>query len=377
MKFIPVNKPLLSNEDVDAVTKCVKSGWISSSGKYILQFEKNFKKVVNRKYAVAVSSGTAALDIAIKSLNLKEGDEIIVPNFTIISCINEIIKQKLIPVFIDADINTWNIDLNKIQKKITKKTKAILIVHIYGLPVDMDKVTKLVKKNNLFLIEDAAEQLGQKYFKKPIGSFGDISTFSFFANKHITTGEGGMLVTDNKSLYKKFLSYRNICFDLKKPRFVHDEIGWNYRLTSLQASLGISQLKKLNKFIKIKKNIGKIYHKNFSDIKCFQLPLKKTIYANNIYWVFGIVMKNKSIIAKKMITLLKNEGVECRTFFYPLNKQPVLKKLKIKSKFDKFPVSDFLYKYGFYIPSGLGLKKEEIYFVIRKVLKILKNKNLK
>ena len=181
---------------------------------------------------------------------MKKGDEIIVPNFTIISCVNEIIREGLKPIFVDADPITFNINPDLIEKKL-QKTKAILVVHIYGLPVDLKKILKK-KKYNLRLIEDCAEQLGQTFDSKPIGSFGDISTFSFFANKHITTGEGGMIVTNNKKFYNDFLEFRNICFSLKKPRFIHEDIGWNYRLTNLQAAIGCAQLKKLPLFIKRK-----------------------------------------------------------------------------------------------------------------------------
>ena len=203
---------------------------------------------------MAVSSGTGAIDIAIKALNLKKNDQIIVPNFTIISSVIEIIKQGLRPIFVDSKIDDFNIDTELLEKKINKKTKAIMVVHIYGLPSNMEKILKLSKKYNLRIIEDCAEQLGQKYKKKEIGSFGDISTFSFFANKHITTGEGGMVVTNNAKYYEKCLKLRNICFEPKKPRFVHYDLGWNYRMTNLQASIGCAQLKKLNQFIRKKIN---------------------------------------------------------------------------------------------------------------------------
>lgn len=372
---IPVNRPLFSNLEKKALINCIDTGWISSSGKYIIKFENEFKKIVRRKYSVAVSSGTAALDIAIKSLNLKKGDEIIVPNFTIISCLNEVIREGIRPVFIDADPNTFNIDVDKIESKITKKTKAILIAHIYGLPVDLEKIIRIKKKYNLFLIEDCAEQLGQTYFKKPIGSFGDISTFSFFANKHITTGEGGMVVTNNKFLYKKFLEYRNICFSLKKERFIHDNIGWNYRMTNLQAAIGYVQLKKLKKFIKKKRLIGKIYNKGLKNLSGIQLPMVANEYSKNIYWVFTILIKNKKINAKKFMHLLKKRGIETRPFFYPMHMQPIIKKMKLVSK-EKYPVSERIYKYGFYIPSGLGNTFSEINIVIKKLKKIWNNLHL-
>ena len=371
-KIIPVNRPSFSNIEKSYLLDCINTGWISSSGKYIPKFENEFKKIVNRKYSAAVSSGTAALDIAIKSLNLKKGDEIIVPNFTIISCVNEMIREGVKPIFIEADPNTFNIDVDKIESKITKKTKAILIAHIYGLPVDLKKIIKLKKKHNLFVIEDCAEQLGQTYYKKPIGSFGDISTFSFFANKHITTGEGGMIVTNNKIFYRRFLEYRNICFSLSKPRFIHDDIGWNYRITNLQAAIGCAQLKKLKKFIRKKRLIGKMYTEELKNFKNIKLPIKSTEYSKNIYWVYSIIIKNKKIDAKRFMKILKSRGIDSRPFFCPMHMQPILKKNKLITK-EKYPISEEIYKYGFYIPSGIGNTFSEIKIVIRNIKEILNN----
>jgi perosamine synthetase len=371
-KIIPVNRPSFSNIEKSYLLDCINTGWISSSGKYIPKFENEFKKIVNRKYSAAVSSGTAALDIAIKSLNLKKGDEIIVPNFTIISCVNEMIREGVKPIFIEADPNTFNIDVDKIESKITKKTKAILIAHIYGLPVDLKKIIKLKKKYNLFVIEDCAEQLGQTYYKKPIGSFGDISTFSFFANKHITTGEGGMIVTNNKIFYRRFLEYRNICFSLSKPRFIHEDIGWNYRITNLQAAIGCAQLKKLKKFIRKKRLIGKMYTEELKNFKNIKLPIKSTEYSKNIYWVYSIIIKNKKIDAKRFMKILKSRGIDSRPFFCPMHMQPILKKNKLITK-EKYPISEEIYKYGFYIPSGIGNTLSEIKIVIRNIKEILNN----
>ena len=250
-KLIPVSSPLITTNDAKSVYKVVKSGWVSSSGKEIIKFEKKLAKFVNRKFACAVSSGTAALEIAVKSLDLKKNDEVIMPAFTIISNAIAIIKNEAKPVLIDTDIKTWNIKIEDIKKKITKKTKALMIPHIYGFPCDMDKIVKLCKKYKLYLIEDAAEMIGQQYKNRPCGSFGDISTFSFYANKHITTGEGGMIFTNNIKLHKKFKLLKNLNFG-KIDRFNHSEISWNYRLTNMQASLGLSQFKRIKKIIKKK-----------------------------------------------------------------------------------------------------------------------------
>ena len=369
MKFIPVNRPLLTKMEADSVAKCIKSGWISGDGPYVKKFEKEFAKTVSRKYAITVSNGTAALDIAIKSINIKKGEEVIVPAFTIISCLHQIVRQGGKPVLIDSDPMTWNMDVSKIEKKITKKTKAIMLVHTYGLPVDIDPIIKIAKKYNLIIIEDAAEQLGQFYKKKPIGSFGDISTFSFYANKHITTGEGGMVVTNNKSLAKKFAIFKNISFQPKKQRFVHEDLGWNYRMTNMQAALGLVQLKKLKFFVKKKKYLGKFYNLKLKNLKNIQLPLNKTSYAKNIYWVYGVVLKNKKKLAKNYINILKKEGIDCRPFFCPMHLQPVFKKMKL-FKNQKFPVSEELFRRGFYLPSGIGTTENEMKIVVAKMKKV-------
>ena len=253
LKFIPVNVPKLYKQEKTNVIKCIKTNWISSEGKFVKDFEANFAKFNQRKYGIAVSSGTAALEIAVKSLNLKKNSEVIIPAFSIISTALCVIKLGLKPILVDCDINTWNANPENILRKINNKTSAIIITHIYGLPVNLSKIIKIAKKKNIKIIEDAAELIGQKYKKKICGSFGDLSTFSFYANKHITTGEGGMIVTKNKNLFQKFKSLRNLSFSTSYyDRYNHDDIGWNYRMTNLQAALGCGQLKNINKILKKK-----------------------------------------------------------------------------------------------------------------------------
>ena len=361
-KIIPVNNPLITDSDAKAVFKTVRSGWISSTGKEISKFEKSLSKYVNRKYACAVSSGTAALEIAVKSLNLKFGDEIIMPTFTIISNVIAIIKNGCKPVFIDSDLDTWNLSINKIEKKITKKTKAIMLPHIYGFPCDMNRILKLVKKYKLYLIEDAAEMIGQKYNNKPCGSFGDISTFSFYANKHITTGEGGMVFTNNKKLYEKFNSFKNLSFG-KKERFLHSDISWNYRLTNIQSSLGLNQFKRIDWIIKKKREIGKFYYEKFKNNKNIIIQPIENKYSKNIYWVFGIILKYKNkkfreFIQKKLL----EKNIETRSFFLPMHKQKILKKFN-KENNQSFPISEYMYNNGFYIPTGIKISKKELNYV--------------
>jgi perosamine synthetase len=364
-KIIPVNTPKISNYEKKYVNECLKTNWISSEGKFVKLFEEKFSKFNDRKYGVAVSSGTAALEVAIKSLNLKKNSEVLIPSFSIISTANAVIKNNLKPVLIDCDLDTWNININQTLKKITKKTKAIIITHIYGLPVNMDKILNVAKKNKIIVIEDAAEVIGLKYKDKICGSFGDLSIFSFYANKHITTGEGGMICTNNRKLHEKCKSLRNLSFSKSfYNRFNHDDLGWNYRMTNLQAALGCGQLKNIEWIIRRKKEIGNRYYTKLKNCKNIILQKNVTLYAENIYWVFGIVLKNRLVSRRDKImkTLLQN-NIVTRPFFVPMNKQKIFKKMKFFKNI-KMPVSEYISKNGFYLPSGLGLKNQEIDLVI-------------
>ena len=372
-KFIPVNTPLINNQDALVVSKTIKSGWVSSEGPSVKEFENKLSKFLNRKFGCAVSSGTAALEIAIRSLDLKKNDEVIMPSFTIISNAMAIVKSLAKPILVDVNLDTWNIKIEDIEKKITKKTKCLMIPHIYGLSNDMDKILKIAKKYNLYLIEDAAEVLGLKYKNKFCGSFGDISILSFYANKHITTGEGGMLLTNNKNLNNKFKDYRNLCFGSKKNRFNHYDISWNYRYTNIQAALGLNQLKRINKIVKRKHEIGDYYYKHFKNIKNIILQPNKLSYCKNIYWVFGIVIKknNKNKI-NEVIRKLAKRNIGTRPFFWPMHKQDAFKN-KGLFKGIRLPNSEFIAKNGFYLPSGLGLSLKELKFVKDTVISVLKH----
>jgi len=367
---VAVNEPHLLGNEKKYLLKCLKDGYISSSGHFVKEFEKKFAKRVNRKFAISVSNGTAALQLAYESLNIKKKDEIILPAFTIISCILPVIRSGATPVLIDSDPTTWNMDVSKIESKITSRTKAIIAPHIYGLPIDMDPLLRIAKKYKLKVIEDSAEALGLKYKNKECGSFGDVSTFSFYANKHITTGEGGMIVTNNKQIAEKCKSLRNLYFNNKR-RFVHYDLGWNYRFTNLQAAIGLAQLEKLNHFIIKKRSIGKIYNKELSKIKIFNIPLNKKKYAQNIYWVYGLVLKKNSPISlNDFMKSLKKHGIETRNFFWPLHQQPILKKMGF-FKNVKLPVAEYLSKNGFYLPTGLAITSRQQKYVIDKIKKII------
>ena len=359
MNFIPVNEPLLNGNEKKYLNNCIETGWISSEGPYVKEFEEKFSERAGRKFEIAVCNGTAALEAAVIAAGVKKGDEVILPSFTIISCASSIIRAGAIPVLVDSEEDNWNMNVNQIRKKITNKTTAIMIVHIYGLPVDIDPVLKLAEEFNLKIIEDAAELIGQTYKGKPCGSFGDVSTFSFYPNKHITTGEGGMIVTDDPEIESRCRSLRNLCFKPEK-RFVHDELGFNFRMTNLQAALGLAQFERLDEFINRKRWIGRLYNEQFRNFPYFNIPLEKSEFAENIYWVYGILLNEKSKMnAEEIMKLLNQKNIGTRPFFYPMHLQPVFKKMGL-FKNEKYPVSEKLSEFGFYIPSGLALTEDQI-----------------
>jgi perosamine synthetase len=368
---IPVNTPLLDGNELKYVTECITTGWISSEGPFVDKFEKALSQFTERKHGIAVSNGTAALDIAFAAIGLKKGDEVIIPSHTIISCILQIIRSGATPVLIDSELETWNMDVTQIESKITKKTKAILAVHLYGLPCRIDKIIEIADKNNLFVIEDAAQMIGQTFNNKPCGSFGHISTTSFYPNKQITTGEGGMCLTNDDELAEKCRSYRNLCFKAD-PRFVHEELGWNYRMTNIQAAIGLAQVEKLNDHVVLKRRVGDRYTELLKTIPCFNLPLRETDYAKNIYWVYGIFLNEKSKYdAKEAMNLLKEEGIATRPFYYPMHLQPVFQKGKMFEN-QEFPNAKILYDRAFYIPSGVGFSDKDVDAVAEVLIKLFK-----
>ncbi|QSA96836.1 DegT/DnrJ/EryC1/StrS aminotransferase family protein [Methylococcus sp. EFPC2] len=356
--MIPVNEPLLDGNEKKYLQKCIDTGWISSEGPFVKQFEEQFSTRVERSYGIAVSNGTAAIDVAIEALDIGSGDEVILPTFTIISCIGQIIRSGAKPVLVDSDALTWNMDIAQIEDKINPRTKAIMVVHIYGLPVDLDPVLNIAQKYGLKVIEDAAEMHGQTYKGRPCGSFGDVSTFSFYPNKHITTGEGGMIVTNDKQVAEDGRSLRNLCFQPGK-RFVHERLGWNLRLTNLQAALGLAQLERLDEFVQRKRRMGARYNAQLSGIPGIQFPQPHTDYAENIYWVYGLVLKDEvEFDAEEAMKRLGVKGIGCRPFFWPMHEQPVLQRMGLFQG-ERYPIAEHLARRGFYIPSGLGLTSDD------------------
>lgn len=368
---IPVNQPLLDGKERQYLNQCIDEGWISSEGPFVTRFEQEIAARVSRKHGIAVCNGSAALDAAVVALGIGPGDEVILPTFTIISCAAAIVRAGAKPVVVDCDAHTWNIDIASIEAKITHHTKAIMVVHIYGLPVDMAPILMLAKQYNLRVIEDAAEMHGQTYQGLPCGSFGDISTFSFYPNKHITTGEGGMIVTDDDNLAERCRSLRNLCFQ-PQQRFIHEEIGWNLRMSNLQAAIGVAQLERLDEFVTRKRHMGQRYTELLADVPGLQLPVASTHYAENIYWVYGIVLEDEvPFDAKEAMKRLAESKIGTRPFFWSMHEQPVLHKMGFLEN-ESHPVAERIARRGFYIPSGMALTDGQIERVAQVVKEVLK-----
>ena len=311
------------------------------------------------KYGIAVCNGSLAIDLALAALRIGPGDEVILPSFTIISCAAAVVRAGAVPVVVDSDASTWNIDPALIAAKITGRTKAIMPVHIYGLPVDMDPVLDLAAKHNLFVIEDAAEQHGQTYKGRRVGSLGDIATVSFYPNKHVTTGEGGMVLTNNAELAERCRRLRNLDFDAER-RYIHEELGWNLRMSNLQAAVGVAQLERIEKTLHKKREIGAWYQGHFHGHPLLQLPLERTHYAENLYWVFGVVLDDRvPFDAREAIARLRGKGVDARHFFWPMHEQPVFRKLGLFAN-TLCPVAERIARRGLFLPSGIGTTREEV-----------------
>jgi perosamine synthetase len=377
--MIPVNEPLLNGNEKKYLNECIDSGWVSSEGPFVKRFEQQMSAAVGRRHGISVCNGTAALELAVAALGLEPGDQIVMPTFTIISCAAAIVRYGCVPLLVDSDPVTWNMDVEQLKKKIeneikvkgNKKLKAIMVVHIYGLPVDMDPVLELAQRYGLKVIEDAAEMHGQTYRGRPCGSLGDLSIFSFYPNKHITTGEGGMVIVDDAFLAERCRSLRDLCFQPHK-RFVHDELGFNFRMTNMQAALGVAQLERLNEFVQRKRRMGRRYTDLLRWVEGLELMPEATDYAENIYWVYGMVLKDDvPFDAKEAMRRLGEKGIGTRPFFWPMHEQPVLQKMGLFGG-ETYPVAERLAQRGFYIPSGMALTDEQMEAVAEAVKDLMK-----
>lgn len=359
--MIPVFEPVISEDEIEAVVDALRKGEVSGTfGKYIETFEREFAAYVGCKHGVAVNSGSSALHIAVAALDLKPGDEILVSSSTNIATALAALHNGAIPVPVDSEAVTWNLDLDLIEDLITPRTRAIIPVHLYGHPVDMDRLMEIADKHNLIVIEDCAESHGATVRGRMTGSFGHMACFSFYANKVITTGEGGMITTNDAEFAERLRLLRNLAFT--EPRFRHELAGFNFRMPGFVAALGLAQFRKIEHIVEEKRRVARRYNENLKDIKGLQLPAEQD-WARNVYWMYGVVVNSDYGISRdKLIEALAERGIQTRTFFCPMNQQPVLEKMDGFRKVP-CPVADSLWERGLYLPSTWNLSNEAIDFI--------------
>lgn len=367
--MIAVSEPRLGEKEIEYVMDCLKTCWISSAGHYIEEFENKWAAYCGMQYGVAVSNGTVALEAALRVLDLQPGDEVILPSFTIISCALAVVEAGATPVLVDCDPETWCMDVQQVAEKITPRTRAIMPVHIYGHPVDMDPLIELARAHGLKLIEDAAEVHGAEYKGRKCGGMSDMSCFSFYANKIITTGEGGMVLTSDANLVERLRAERNLAFR-KERRFYHTELGHNYRLTNLQAAIGLAQLERIEEHIQHKRWMAAAYHEQLAPLNELQLPVERA-WAKNVYWMYGLVLSEETgMDAVAFAQKLKAAGVETSPFFLGMHEQPVFHKMGLFVG-ESYPVSERIARQGLYLPSGLTLTQTQVDEVCAEVKRIL------
>jgi perosamine synthetase len=356
--LIPVNAPWLGDEEVELARRAVESGWISGQGEYVTAFERRWTEFCERRHGISVSSGTAALETAIHALDIPRGCEVIMPTFTMISCLAAVLRNDLVPVFVDADPGTWCMDVSRIESQVSSRTAAIMVVHIYGHPVDMDPVLAIAERYGLKVIEDAAEAHGARCRGRICGSFGDASVFSFYSNKIVATGEGGMILCDDDGIAESCRDYRNLYFD-RRYRFLHGRLGQNFRMTNVQAAIGCAQIDRLPTALRRKERMAALYDELLGDICELQLP-PRSEWCDNVHWVYGIVLEEDCPLdAEQMTDRLRQVGVDSRLFFLGMHEQPITRELGIPLE-KHYPVAERLARRGLYIPSGLCITEEQI-----------------
>jgi perosamine synthetase len=374
-----VNEPLLAGREAEYVQECIRTGWVSSAGKFIEAFESGWAAYCGMRHGVALSNGTIALQIALEAHGLEPGDEVIMPAFTIISCATAIVYAGGVPVLVDADPVTFAMDAAQVEAKITSRTRAIMPVHLYGHPADLDPILELARKHKLAVIEDAAEVHGAEYLTnrasaspawRRCGSFGDLSTFSFYANKLVTTGEGGMVLTNDARLAERARSLRNLCFRSER-RFFHTELGHNGRLTNLQAALGVAQLERIEEIVARKRWMGSAYNERLAGLSAkLQLPAGAP-WARPVYWMYAVVLDDSvAMDATEFARRLAAAGVETRPFFLGMHEQPALLERGL-FRGEHYPVAERIAKRGLYLPSGLALTEAQVDAVSAAVHKVL------
>lgn len=369
---IPVSEPLLDGNERKYVLDALDTNWISSAGKYITAFEDAFAAYCGVKYGVACANGTVAIHLALAAVGVGAGDEVIIPDFTLIASANMVILCGAKPVLVDVDPQTMCIDPDLIEEKITPRTKAIMPVHMYGHPCDMDAIMTLAEKHGLVVVEDGAEAHGTEYKGRKVGSLAHCAAFSFYGNKNLTTGEGGMVTTDSQEIAEKCALLRNQAFE--QPRFVHHHVGFNYRLTNLQAAIGLAQVETAEAKVAKRREIAALYTRLLKDVPGITVPYEAP-WAKSTFWMYGILIDEEQFGRSKaeVVEGLHAAGIDTRDFFYPMHQQPVYCKggdPRFPDVRGHYPVSEDLYRRGFYLPSGLKLTSAEIEYVVEELLKL-------
>jgi perosamine synthetase len=361
--IIPVCQPTLSGNELKYVTDAVETNWISSAGGYIPRFEELFAEKVGARYGVACANGTVALHLALATVGLQPGDEAIIPTFTMIATANAATYLGVKSVLIDSELYTWNMDLNQVEDAITPRTKAIILVHTYGHPVDMDVLNEIAARRGIFVLEDAAEAHGAVYKGRPVGSLGDAASFSFYGNKIITTGEGGMVTTNREDVARLAWNLRDHAFSTER-HFWHKFVGYNYRMTNLQAAIGLAQTEQLDRFVDARRANAAYYTELLSQIPGIVTP-PEAPWAKNVFWMYGILLNKEFGLSRDQLrTALAARGIETRTFFIPMHCQPVYFD-QYRGK--RFPVAEDLCRRGLYLPSASNLTREDILMVVEAI----------
>jgi perosamine synthetase len=367
--YIPVSEPLIGDNVLPLVRECVETGWVSSEGRFITEFESRWAAYCGGRFGVAVSSGTTALQVAMQALRLKPGTEVIIPSYTIISCAIAVLEAGCVPVLVDCDPETWCMNLDEVEQRISTRTGAVMPVHIFGHPVDMGRLNDLAERHNLFVVEDAAESHGAESHGRRVGALGDMGCFSFYANKIITTGEGGMVLTNDHATADRLRALRNLCFRPDR-RFFHTDIGYNYRLTNLQAAIGVAQIDRIDDHIARKRRIAAQYRDRLASLSALSLPVERP-WARNVYWMYGLVLSDEvPFDAMEFARRLRALGIDTRPFFTGMHEQPALRD---KGLFlgEAYPVTERLARRGLYVPSGLTLTESQIDRVSEAVRSVL------
>jgi len=367
-RAIPVCTPVLDGNETRYVLEALEANWVSSMGEFIPRFERAFANVVGVAHGVSCCNGTAAIHLALEALGIGPGDEVIIPSFTLIVSANIVCLTGAMPVLVDVRPDTWCIDPALIEAKITPRTKAIMVVHMYGHPCDMDAIESIAKRHGVALIEDAAQAHGATYRGKAVGGIGDVGCFSFYGNKIITTGEGGMVVTNDPRIAERAAKLANQAFG--EERFVHEEVGFNYRMTNLQAAIGLAQCEKLAEKVHRKRELAAIYDELLTDEDTLQKPAK-SLDCRPVWWMYGVVLDESFGASKREVQkALAARGVQTRSFFVPMHQQPVFQGTHPRwpDLRGDYPVSERLGRCGFYLPSGLDLTREDQAYVVGQLL---------